>query len=162
MLEKRSIRKLRNRHEEYVLTRQGQGPIGDRILWQVHIVDLPSIQTRVQRAHGKGSSGLKCPGLGDVAETSNLEGHYRLVPCTRRSECLPKGLSTRGGNGLPCKAHQARDWGFEEATGNGIAESCGRDLPQGRFLEAEKGDLPKTWFCTENPANWTTSLTKKP
>ena len=56
----------------------------------------------------------------------HLDGHDWFVPCAGRSEGLPKWFSTRGGNGLTCKAHQAGDRGLEEASGDDVTDSWGR------------------------------------
>ena len=99
--------------------------------------------------------------MGDVGETRDLEGHHGFVPCAGGGERLPERFSSRRGDRLPCKAHQAGDWGLKETIRHSITESC-RSLGSESFLGAEEGDLPKTWLGTENPASWTTSLPKVP
>jgi len=64
-----------------VLTGHRQSPVSDRIIRQVHVVDITGVQTRVHLAHCEGSSGLKGPDLRDIAETSDLESHHRFIPC---------------------------------------------------------------------------------
>ena len=134
MLDKRLIRVPSQRSRRHELTGQRKSPVGDRIRRQVYIVDAPGVQTRVQGAHGEGPSRFKGPSLGDVAETSDLEGHYWIVPCAGRRECLPKGLSTRGGNRLPRKAHQTGNGRSKEAIRDGVTDSWEETWRQGTLL----------------------------